>query len=175
MAMTERKAILPVAPWIGALLLGGCGAPTEDFIEAEGSYGDGRPLIFREQMRRMVCHATMGQAPCVSLAGLRLTGPSTEVLRGLRITYTPAGITAQTTYSSGLFQPVTFYVVQARGDRFVDSVVHGGQISFTSIATGPGEITTGTFRDMVLRRANDQGVEQTVVVLSRGSFQYLQP
>jgi hypothetical protein len=182
--MTKRRndtllagALFGVLGVLGVSVLGGCGEQVEDFIVAEGSYGDGRPLAFREQMRRYICDASKATAPCVSLMGLRTTADAGEALRGVRMNYTPSKMSGPMTYTSGLLEPITLYIVQAREDRFVDASVQGGEITFTSLATKPGEITAGSFRNMVLRRVvgeGEVGDEQTILTLASGSFQYLQ-
>lgn len=174
--MTRRRRGALTLLGAALLLSAGCGPDVEDFITAEGTYGDGRALSFNEQMRRYTCDSTKAVAPCIALMGLRDTADATEALRGIRIRYTPSQMSGTTSYTSGLLEPVTFYVVQARQDRFVDLSVDGGEISFTSIATQPGEITAGTFRDMVLRRATnvEEDNTQVILTLAKGSFQYLQ-
>ena len=173
--MTKHKIRSLLAGVLLGLGLGGCAEQPVDFLIAEGTYGDGRSLSFNEQMRRYTCDSTKTLVPCVSLMGLRATADASELLRGIRINYAPSRMNGPTTYTSGLLEPVLLYIVQAKEDRFVDASVNGGEIIFTSLATKAGESTAGTFRNMVLRRAIGEGLEEhTILTLASGSLQYLQ-
>ena len=173
--MTNCKRTPFLHAGVLGLALAGCGDSVDDFIDAQGSYADGTPIAFHEQMRRFSCDAVKAEAPCVSLMGLKLTADVSELLRGVKINYIPSKMSGvSTTYMSGIFEPVTLYIVQAKEDRFVDSTVAGGELKFTTLATMPGETTAGTFRDMVLTTGIEEDTH-TLLTLTSGSFQYLQP
>jgi hypothetical protein len=157
-----------------ALAAMGCGPLPETYIEARGRYEDGREIVFREKAQRIPCDSTKADAPCVTLMALRLTAPVEELLRGVRITFTPSKMSAQTMYSSGLLEPVTVYGVKATTDRFVDLSINGGEIQFNQIAGGPEDPTSGTFGKMTLRRSMEEEGGPISLTLESGSFYFAQ-
>lgn len=156
-----------------ALAVIGCGPLPETYIEARGRYEDGREIVFREKAQRIPCDSTKADAPCVTLMAVRLTAPVEELLRGVRITFTPSRMSAQTMYSSGLLEPVTVYAVRATTQRFVDLSINGGEVLFNEISSRPEEATSGAFGKMTLTRSSEDEGGPLSLTLESGSFYFM--
>ncbi len=176
-----RTLPLFVAALAGLAGLPGCGDDTPDFVDVQGTYADGTPLSLHEQFQRVTCDATKLAAPCETLKAIRLVDTSQTDIRGVRLDFIPSMVTSQTAYTSGLLQPVIVYAVRYGTDSvtntsgFVDNSIEGGQLTFNHIAAAPGEMTAGTFSNMVLQRPDQNGEQHTLFTIAQGSFQYLQP
>ena len=161
-----------IPPLFGALVLcaSACSDAGPDFVDVSATLVNGQALPYREQLARISCDSK--EVRCISLAALTLTGETRPALRGLRITYVPESTKVGVAYTPSAISPVRLYVTRAVDDQFIDVEVAGGTVTFNSIASGPGQVTDGSFSDQDVPAV--AGDDQSPVKLTGGTFHYLQ-
>ncbi|HEX8951552.1 MAG TPA: hypothetical protein VF945_06885 [Polyangia bacterium] len=139
-----------------------------DFIEAHGALADGASISGHNLASVARVPSLLPALGTVLAIGAPFSGP--EDLRGFRIEWQEANIAAGASYPSDMNGPVVFYVARSVPDGGAAdqqaSVVNGGTITFTSLASK----ITGTLSNLVLSRNG-----QTLVTVDAGSFQATRP
>jgi hypothetical protein len=140
-----------------------------DFVEVHGTLGDGTPVDGHNLASVARVPSLLPPLGTVLAVGCPFFGP--EDLRGFRIEWQEASVTAGASYPSDMNGPVVFYVSRDTPDAGTAagadaSVVTGGTITFTQIA----KKVLGTFSNLVLTRDG-----QTIATIASGSFQATQP
>jgi hypothetical protein len=162
-----RASVLLVAlPLFGAAACSGNAG--FDFIEVHGSLADGTKIDGHNLASVARVTSLIPALGTVLAVGSPFSG--FEDLRGFRIEWQEANIAAGASYPSDMNGPVVFYVSRSVPDAGAmdedASVVNGGTISFTQVASK----ITGTFSNLVLSRNG-----QTLVTVDAGSFQATKP
>lgn len=159
----------------------GCQSGLVDFLETDGTYASGQAFHLKADFKRHYCDREQ-QPGCISLQARVVNPDPSLAVVGLRLEYLPDQMVGQTSFTSGLLplQPVALEVVRpgstATGELVETyTLIEGGQIDFTSIGTGPRQVTAGTFRDMTLLHVVAGAAPQAVLTLPSGKFQYYFP
>ena len=161
-----RALVLIALPLCGAAACSGNAG--FDFIEVHGSLADGSKVEGHNLASVARVPSLLPALGTVLAIGAPFTGP--EDLAGFRIEWQEANIAAGSSYPSDMNGPVVFYVSRSVPDGGAmnqeASVVNGGTITFTSVASK----VTGTLSNLVLSRNG-----QTIATVDAGSFQATKP
>jgi len=139
-----------------------------DFVEIHGSLADGTAVSGHNLASAARVPSLLAPLGTVLALGCPFQGP--EDLRGFRIEWQEAAVTAGASYPSDMNGPVVFYVSRAAPDGGAmdqeASVVNGGSITFTQVSTK----ILGSLSNLVLSR---NGV--VIATVDSGSFQATKP
>jgi hypothetical protein len=170
--MRARFVALAVLLGAGALPAGCSGNAGFDNIEAHGSLADGASINARNLASTAIVPSLLPALGVVEAVGAPFNGP--EDLRGFRIEFQEASITAGSSYPSDPNGPVVFYFSFNTPDAGVNDedarAVNGGLITFNTVGTTSGAKTTGALAGLVLSRG---GV--TIATVDAGFFQATHP
>jgi hypothetical protein len=139
-----------------------------DFVEVHGSLADGTAVSGHNLASVARVPSLLAPLGTVLAVGCPFQGP--EDLRGFRIEWQEAAISAGQSYPSDMNGPVVFYVSRATPDAGAmdedASVVNGGTITFTQVSTK----ILGTLSNLVLSRNG-----AVIATVDSGSFQATKP
>ena len=153
---------------VGAAAAACSGNAGFDFVEVHGSLADGTAISGHNLASAARVPSLLPALGTVLALGCPFQGP--EDLRGFRIEWQEAAVTAGASYASDPNGPVVFYVSRDVPDAGVPtqdaSVVNGGTITFTQVSTK----ILGTLSNLVLSRNG-----QVIATVDSGSFQATKP
>lgn len=162
----------------------GCAEESADFVELAGTV-EGQPFTFRQQAYHIACDSSTSEdgygEPCLSLRALQLTNLTTNLLRGVRLTFLKEKVKAGAAYEVSDTTPAKVYVIQAVQNEegkgvYADAAPLTGKVTLTSMGTQEGQAVSGTLEGLDVYEEGKSPIDTAPQVrITSGSFRYVWP